>query len=168
MKYKCIKDYSTDTKSVMKEGDIIVSDGTKIYNLTTSMDHNDISLLDICNNLDYISDEQVVELDDIIEYNNDLGEFSDSYRFQKILSEMLSTYVAKNSDYGNSFEESLDEEGLAAARVRMGDKWNRFKTLSKGKSNLVKDESIRDTLLDTANYCIMTIMWLDKQNYANL
>jgi hypothetical protein len=81
---------------------------------------------------------------------------------------MIDTFIRKNHDYGNSFEESLNEEGIAAARIRMGDKWNRFKALSKGKHVKVNDESIRDTLLDLANYCVMTAMWLDNGNVQNL
>jgi hypothetical protein len=81
---------------------------------------------------------------------------------------MVDTFVRKNHDYGNSFEESLNEEGIVAARVRMGDKWNRFKSLTNGNKAKVNDESVRDTLLDLANYCIMTAMWLDNGNVQNL
>lgn len=84
--------------------------------------------------------------------------------FKEIVKGMISTYVRKNHDYGNSFEVSMNEEGLAAVRIRLGDKWLRFKQLSKGEKALVKDESIRDTLLDMANYAIMTVMWIDNQD----
>lgn len=83
--------------------------------------------------------------------------------FKEIVKGMIETFVKKNHDYGNSFESSCNEEGLAAARIRLGDKWLRFKKLSKGEEALVKDESIRDTLLDMANYCVMTIMWMNNQ-----
>lgn len=83
--------------------------------------------------------------------------------FKNITEVMLDTYTKKNNDYGNSFGLSCDEEGLAASRIRLGDKWLRFKNLSKSNNEqLVKDESITDTLLDMANYCIMTVMWLNK------
>ena len=52
------------------------------------------------------------------------------------------------------------------ARIRLGDKYLRFKTLSKGNTAMVKDESIKDTLLDMANYAIMTVLeleWLDEE-----
>lgn len=87
---------------------------------------------------------------------------TDANRFENIAKIMIETFTKKNHDYGNSFEQSLDEEGLAAARIRMGDKWNRFKTLSKGISAQVNDESLRDTLLDLSVYSIMTLIWLDK------
>lgn len=80
-------------------------------------------------------------------------------QFMSITQNMAKIYAAKNHDYGNSFEESLDEFGLVASVVRMGDKMNRIKSLIK-KEAQVKDESIKDTLLDIANYAVMTIMWL--------
>ena len=82
--------------------------------------------------------------------------------FKDIVTNMSNIYEAKNHDYGDSFSESLDDEGIVAARVRLGDKWNRFKVLSKGADIKVKDESIKDTLLDMANYCVMTLIWLNK------
>lgn len=87
-----------------------------------------------------------------------------SKQFKEITDKMVDTYIKKNHDYGNSFDASMDEEGFTAARIRLGDKWLRFKKLSKGEKAKVKDESIKDTLLDMANYCIMTVMWMDKQD----
>lgn len=83
-------------------------------------------------------------------------------KFMDITTNMAKTYAAKNHDYGNSFEQSLDKFGLLAAVVRMGDKMNRIESLSKKEAE-VKDESIKDTLLDLANYAIMTVMWLNKK-----
>lgn len=82
--------------------------------------------------------------------------------FHKILTDLEQTYLAKNKDYGNSFEESLNEYGEVAGIVRIGDKFNRAKNLSKNKAN-VTDESKIDTYLDMANYNIMQAMWLMKQ-----
>lgn len=83
--------------------------------------------------------------------------------FRKITHNMTQTYSAKNYDYGNSFDLSLDKFGLVASVVRIGDKMNRIESLI-NKEARVKDESIKDTLLDMANYCIMTVMWLNKNN----
>lgn len=82
-------------------------------------------------------------------------------QFMSITQNMAKTYAAKNHDYGNSFEQSLNKFGLVASVVRLGDKMNRIESLSK-KEAQVKDESIKDTLLDMANYAIMTIMWMNK------
>lgn len=84
-------------------------------------------------------------------------------QFMDITTSMAKTYAAKNHDYGNSFDNSLDKFGLIAAIVRMGDKMNRLESLTK-KEAMVKDESVEDTLLDLANYAIMTVMWLNNQH----
>jgi hypothetical protein len=76
----------------------------------------------------------------------------------EICKQLNETYKSKNTAYGNSFGKSFEEFGIVAALVRLEDKWNRIKALSKGAENNVLDESIKDTLLDMANYCIMTYM----------
>lgn len=82
--------------------------------------------------------------------------------FLEITEEMYQTYLKKNADYGNSFDQSLDEFGLTAAVVRMQDKLNRLKKLSRNfeEAPEVVDESVGDTLLDLANYAILTVKWL--------
>lgn len=82
--------------------------------------------------------------------------------FTDITTSMAKTYAAKNHDYGDSFETSCNKFGILASIVRMGDKMNRIETLAVKKAK-VNDESIKDTLLDLANYAIMTIMWINKQ-----
>lgn len=82
--------------------------------------------------------------------------------FKSITSKMAETYEKKNHDYGDSFDKSLDKFGLIASVVRMGDKMNRIESLAQKKA-MVQDESIKDTLLDLANYAIMTVMWMDNQ-----
>lgn len=82
--------------------------------------------------------------------------------FMDITTNMAKTYAAKNHDYGNSFEQSCNKFGIIASVVRLGDKMNRIESLAVKKAE-VKDESIKDTLLDLANYAIMTVMWLNQQ-----
>lgn len=79
-----------------------------------------------------------------------------------LCSELHSMYEKKNNDYGNSFHHTYMEEGLAMARIRLSDKLNRFKTLSRkhGAERKVADESMDDTLMDLANYALMTVMEL--------
>jgi hypothetical protein len=82
--------------------------------------------------------------------------------FHKITEGMTETFTAKNHDYGDSFGQSLDEFGLVASVVKLGDKMNRIKSLTRQEGQ-VKDESVKDTLLDMANYAIMTVMWMENQ-----
>ncbi len=48
-------------------------------------------------------------------------------------------------------------------RIRLSDKLNRVKALTRGDSQQVKDESLRDTLLDLANYAILAVMEMDRR-----
>lgn len=84
-------------------------------------------------------------------------------RLEKLMAEMLEIYKAKNKDYGDSFSESFEELGLIAPIVRMNDKMNRIKSLTKKGDRQVKDESLRDSLMDLANYALMTVVELDQQ-----
>jgi len=89
-------------------------------------------------------------------------------RHMDICKGLNEIYEKKNHDYGDSFHDTFVEEGMAMARIRLSDKLNRFKKLSKADSEQkVNDESIRDTLLDLANYAIMTVMEMDIQAEEN-
>ena len=88
-------------------------------------------------------------------------------RHKELCDGLNTLYAKKNHDYGDSFHQTFVEEGLAMARIRLGDKFSRFKTLSRisptdSAQPQVTDESIRDTLLDLANYAIMTVLELDQ------
>lgn len=115
---------------------------------------------DVSNSL---SLEEAEILYNIIQELNDMRHIfgSESGEFRDITNSMIQTYQAKNQDYGNSFEKSLYKFGLVASIIRLSDKMNRIESLSQKKAR-VKDESIEDTLLDLANYAIMTVIWLRK------
>lgn len=93
-------------------------------------------------------------------------------RHASVCRELNALYEKKNHDYGDSFHRAWLDEGYAMARIRLSDKMNRFKNLTlKDSENdlpLIQDESIRDTLLDLANYAIMTIMELDASSLTEL
>ena len=80
---------------------------------------------------------------------------------KKICNELTELYSAKNADYGNSFKISYDHFGILAGLVRMSDKYHRLINLA-NREACVADESIRDTLIDLANYCIMTVMEMEE------
>ena len=81
--------------------------------------------------------------------------------FSDILKEMQELYNRKNHDYGNSFSETIQEFGLTPAIARINDKLKRVKQMIKGEQMQV-NESMRDNLIDIANYCILTIIEIDK------
>lgn len=73
----------------------------------------------------------------------------------------LETFKRKNSDYGNSFEKSLDAFGLVAGIVRMNDKMERLVSLNgSDKGAHIASESLVDTLEDLSNYAAMAACWL--------
>ena len=51
-------------------------------------------------------------------------------RHKELCDGLNTLYAKKNHDYGDSFHQTFVEEGLAMARIRLGDKFSRFKTLS--------------------------------------
>lgn len=85
-------------------------------------------------------------------------------RHEELCNQIHSTYIQKNTAYGDSFGRSFDDWGIAAAAVRISDKFNRFVNLSKHPDIDKGDEAITDTLIDMANYCLMTVIELEEQN----
>lgn len=151
MIYKCISRFYKGDEVLMNPGDIInITDDTftnittgKTYNHVTNMTHIRLSVEAVTDNIPFTPVENID-------------------KFTEITNKMHDIYIKKNHDYGNSFDLSLDKRGLVAALVRMEDKMNRLDTLV-DKEGLVKDESIADTFLDLANYCIMTVMWMNNK-----
>jgi hypothetical protein len=82
---------------------------------------------------------------------------------KKICGELNEIYTAKNKDYGDSFTKGFQEYGLTMPAIRLEDKLRRYKQLIKQDAE-VKDESIIDTLLDLANYAIMTIIEIENRD----
>ena len=79
-------------------------------------------------------------------------------QMEKVQKEALDIFVKKNADYGDAFA----KHGIVGVLVRMDDKIQRGINISKNGVSLVKDESLRDTLLDLHNYAAMAIMLMDE------
>lgn len=84
-------------------------------------------------------------------------------KHKKICDTLNETYIQKNKAYGNSFTDTFEKLGVISAVTRITDKYNRLVNLATNPNVDTGDESIKDTLLDMANYCIMTYMELDKE-----
>ena len=84
--------------------------------------------------------------------------------FKSYTETMANVFAAKRADYGPSTEETFKKFGPVSFLIRMHDKLNRLDSLFMKSSDAikVKDESIRDTLMDLANYCIIALVELDK------
>ena len=87
-------------------------------------------------------------------------------RHEEICDNIHATYLQKNSAYGDSFHELYKEIGIISALTQIAHKYNRFKNLAKNRDNEIDtgDESIKDTLIDMANYCILTVMEIEREN----
>lgn len=86
-------------------------------------------------------------------------------RHLEIVTGLNKLYSEKNHDYGNSFGETYQKLGIISALTRISDKYNRLVSLATKpeEERKVKDESIQDTLLDMANYCIMTVIEMEAE-----
>ena len=85
----------------------------------------------------------------------------DADRFKEITDKMLETFKAKNHDYGSSFSNLFKECGMTYAYGHMAEKLERVKSLMKDDAK-VNGEGMKDSLLDLANYAILTVMEIDK------
>lgn len=88
---------------------------------------------------------------------NNVRESIEITTFKDILVECLDIYKKKNNDYGNSFDKGCEVIGPAYAVGRIYDKCNRLIELTKPDKIAMVDESLDDTLIDLANYCIMYV-----------
>ena len=77
----------------------------------------------------------------------------------KVQTEALDLFKKKNADYGDAFA----EYGVIGVLMRIEDKLKRSVSITKNGVTLVKDEKIRDTLIDLHNYAAMAIMLLDEE-----
>ena len=86
-------------------------------------------------------------------------------RHLEIAKTLNRLYDSKGQDYGDSFGETYRKLGIISALTRISDKYNRLVSLATKpeEERKVKDESIQDTLLDMANYCIMTVIEMENE-----
>ena len=82
---------------------------------------------------------------------------------KKIQAEGLELFIKKNADYGNSYK----QYGLIGVLVRLQDKINRALNITKNGIQ-VKDESLRDTLIDLHNYAAMALMEIESEPSVSL
>jgi len=78
---------------------------------------------------------------------------------KQIQAEGLELFIRKNADYGDSYK----QYGLIGVLVRLQDKINRALNITKNGIS-VKDESLRDTLIDLHNYAAMALMESDSES----
>jgi hypothetical protein len=79
-------------------------------------------------------------------------------QLRDIQGSALELFTRKNADYGDAFA----KYGLVGVLMRIEDKIQRALSITKNGVNLVKDEVIKDTLLDLHNYAAMALMLLEE------
>ena len=79
-------------------------------------------------------------------------------QMKTIQMEALELFTKKNIDYGDAFA----KYGVIGVLMRISDKLQRAMSITKNGVNLIKDEGIRDTLIDLHNYSAMALMLLDE------
>ena len=78
------------------------------------------------------------------------------YKYSTILKRMDDTHTRKNNDYGDAAYQGYKKYGDFYFLVQLHNKMSRLESLTvNNRTQMVKDESIDDTLLDMANYAIM-------------
>ncbi len=80
-------------------------------------------------------------------------------RVREVFAEAAELCERKHRDYGDS----VAEHGAVGVLIRIQDKLNRTKTVTRSSIAYVDDESIRDTLIDMANYAAMAVTMLDEE-----
>ena len=91
-------------------------------------------------------------------YSNGTGQFI------KITEEMAALYERKNKDYGNAFADEVKDSGWGYATGLLGNKVRRVRNLLLHTDReSVAGESVEDSLIDLANYAVMTLMEVRKR-----
>ena len=82
---------------------------------------------------------------------------------QEVANKLNRVYADKNHDYLDSFAVGYHLFDKMSIVQRLLDKWLRLFGLSYNKAK-VKNESFKDSLLDIANYCIMTVIEIENDS----
>ena len=88
------------------------------------------------------------------------------------LSLFKKTHYLKSKDYGDEEDvlanfRTCEMAGIPAWKgccVRIGDKFSRIMGFAKKEKLEVKDESIKDTLIDMANYALIALILYEEEN----
>ncbi|MDR3586290.1 MAG: nucleotide modification associated domain-containing protein [Desulfosporosinus sp.] len=83
--------------------------------------------------------------------------------FMEILVPVAELLKRKNTDYGNSYDETRREFGPASFLLRINDKFTRLKNLTSNEAQ-VNDESVEDTISDIIGYCTLELRYRRWKN----
>lgn len=91
-------------------------------------------------------------------------------KFMKLIEEIVQIHETKNADYATTQDplsnfkmcEVFAVPAWKGCLVRLSDKWSRITQLAT-KPPAVKGETLRDTLIDLANYSLICILLLEEE-----
>ena len=97
---------------------------------------------------------------------------SQSERFYELLENMKAVHDAKRHDYASTEDvfanfRHCEIAGIPAWKgvaVRISDKFSRIMGFARKERLEVKDESIKDTLVDMANYALIALILYEEDN----
>lgn len=136
---------------IIKEIDTVLKNNSDIKLLSKHLERLRVGVLQLKTSLEseeFVSNKK--EESTVIERGTQKDYFTD------YINKMKDTRKAKNADYGNSFNKSIDKFGYVSAFSRIEDKLSRAMNLIEVGKAEVEDEAIEDSLIDAANYLIMT------------
>lgn len=82
---------------------------------------------------------------------------------KEVCTELNETYRKKNHDYDDAFAKRFRKRGMIYTIDKLQEKLDRIEALDAGEQ-LVENESMEDSLMDLANYAIMTLVELKAAN----
>ena len=95
-------------------------------------------------------------------------------RFFELIEDMKTMWINKNAGYAGKdnpdpyanfrLSEWFGVPVSKGVMIRMSDKFRRLSNLAKNPSNDKVGESMKDTLMDMAVYCIILICLLEEEN----
>lgn len=133
----------------------LTDDCKKIVDLAVSV----IEIIDRKSKLDIgvIIDDNTAE-----EIEDESTQYIKDNFFKDYTDELAKTLHDKNTDYGDSFSKGMKRYGMKYVSSRLFDKLNRIDELSGSGAQLVKGESLKDSVKDLAGYAVLLWKYLDE------
>ena len=84
--------------------------------------------------------------------------------FDWYLDIIKDTLIERGTKYDDAFHKTWEEWGLDVTRIQLTIKLCRLKNLECNRENF---DTIRDTLIDIAGYCILSLIEIDREKENN-
>ena len=84
-------------------------------------------------------------------------------KHKELCNELNELYIKKNKEYGDSFGKAVEDLGLYSGVVQLYHKLQRIINITKnGLTEELEYESLRDNLIDLANYALITVVEMEE------